>query len=245
MHDTSEDQSSVLWETPTHRLRLVDDPIPAMPENMGGCPVFHVEHPRNYYWEELDDSAVKLVYGTGAMHLSSAEFNLFDHLEGLRRTLIEQLRANGSRLPDDRSLFSQFERTIKMEHDGSIKVYGPNQMTDDAYIAINTSALREYWIGSADRSMIDEAELARADLDEIQAWLEGDVHGLVLEKRFDVHETSNATDPVTGHTVTTSRSYVRWDVIEMRYGFYGTDAYQCEADSLATLYSANAALQTG
>lgn len=228
MSETHDDPATVLWETPTHRLRLVEDPIPSMPESMGGFPVFQVRHPRHYYWEELEASDVQLVYGTGSIDPDDYPQDLIAHVEELRGALCEHLRNNAGRTSQDRTMLGSYRDWIQSQHGGTVSVYGPNQATDEVYVAVGTRALHEYWF----EDLAPTQEPSHAELDEVRAWLEGDVHGLVLEQRHDVSQTLVSRDSVTGLTTVSSTEYVHWEPVEAHYGYYGPQAHLDAAEEI-------------
>jgi hypothetical protein len=109
-----------------------------------------------------------------------------------------------------------FARYVRMFHGGTAMfTYGPNQATDSKYIAFDTAVWRET-VG-----IEDTAALAlEKPLSEIQAWIEGDVWGAIVERR-DKEESAD------------------WVQEEDVWGFYGREyaesrAKEWLADTVAT-----------
>lgn len=87
-----------------------------------------------------------------------------------------------------------FERYLKIFHGTTaVRTYGPNPNTDYAYIAFDTKEWRES-MGIVGNRVED---LAKEDpLEEVRAWLEGDVWGKCIQRRWN--PDGKLTDPEEG-----------------------------------------------
>jgi hypothetical protein len=82
-----------------------------------------------------------------------------------------------------------FERYLRIFHGVTlIREYGRNQFTDNTYIAFDTEEWRDR-MGLAAPPLSNETPLS-----EIEAWLEGDVWGIGVEKRYNPDEDQEPDD---------------------------------------------------
>lgn len=126
-----------------------------------------------------------------------------------------------------------FERYLRMFHGTrDFRTFGYSYMPDSAvYAAFDTAAMREEW-GCAE----DYAEAAGGDAEAWQAYIDGDVYSVGVERRVIVHSVREYPDG-TEKTVDSEE----WEDADFfTGGFYGEDAAKEYAREALEGYPGNA-----
>lgn len=191
------DRDYVLETRGDYRVLLRQDPYPDEPYDDGQSPILRINRTR-WAW----DAAHVMVGGRPTDDDSR----------------IEEAAA---RWAHDLNLL---EKYLRAYHGTTVfKQYGPNQATDYTYVTYDTERWREYvWPAELGYPVPDGAGV---NMDEYQAWLEGDVYFYQVQKRVTWHTDDDDYDDET-----------RWEDVPDGTvgGFYGYEYAKQEAlDALA------------
>lgn len=168
-----------------YRAAVTRDMDPQEPDFDGGCPVVQIDS--GHY----STTARMTGYGQCA-----------EYTDGLPREASEIIEYFTGQLGGTREGIDTFERYLKIFHDGNLVEFGgPNNYTDYTYVAYVTRALWESW-GCA-------GEVGKADKSEWEAYIEGDVYGVEIERASAFDEDGEPTG---------------WTEIDgVVWGYYGED----------------------
>lgn len=175
------------------RVRLETDENSEKPYNEGSTPIIEFS-----YRTILDPTFLD---NTGA-YISASEKN--------------HIREAASHFRTEPDLF---ERYLRIFHGvTTVKWY---ESQDSKYVTFDTADWRKHHgiTDEAIKPVIDQDYLNSVNLDEWQAYVEGDVYGYILEER----NTWTRTSPLNASNGTTPDTMETWEEIESTWGFYGYD----------------------
>jgi len=183
--DTDDYSGATLTQTTPHgvfRAVIERDTYAEAPENDGGCPIVQI-YARHYSFD-----AEMTGYGDG-----------YD--DGLPDTAAHIIQRFYDVTGRESDAIETFARYLRIFHGGAVMVREANGRDSDyTYVAYVTRGLREAWGAPEDTA---------PELDEYQAWIEGDVYSVAVERATDFNEDG---EPET------------WDTIDGPvYGHYGED----------------------
>lgn len=117
-----------------------------------------------------------------------------------------------------------FTRYIRMFHGGEVKVIETNGYYDPGYLAYTTlSMAMQYWGFSSPEAAKVHIE---PTTDEWEAWMNGEVYHIALERRVEVHQTLTFNGEEVGRS-----DHTEWQIVESCGGFYGYPVAYEEAES--------------
>lgn len=187
----------IVKENENYRVRLELDEYPEKPYDDGATPILYREF--KYYgarWEAFNKQGEDLV----------------DELNAL---------CGRVRREDEEEVI---ERYLRIFHGAYSVVFDSSE--ENRYISFDTAAWREE-MGLTDEHLdrnpdIKRDELAEGSLKEVMAWAEGDVYGVIEERRLNRHTVTVYTDPVSGDEVRKSDTEGEyWETVESVWGYYG------------------------
>lgn len=196
----------IIKESDNYRVRLELDEYPEKPYDEGATPILSREF-RGYRstWEAFNEAGEEYVH------------------------IINRI---AEELPGD--VEENIERFLRI-------FCGTYSVTWDSseynrYVSFDTAAWREK-MGLTDeyleRSTIERDKLSEGSLTEVMAWAEGDVYGIIEERKLNRQSTTVYTDPETGEEERTEAdSGPVWDVVEAVWGFYGRKYAVEEAEGI-------------
>jgi hypothetical protein len=178
-----------------YRAVIQHDPNPEEPYNDGGWPI------------------LRLTWSDSQGRWRAEEFN------HQARPYVDKFNESTNRAGYKGGYATEtFERYLRIFHGNTLThSYGPNQGTDYTYFAFDTEEWRDR-MGLAAPPLSHETPL-----NEIRAWIEGDVWGIGVEERYNPDE---GLEPDEG-----------WDETEegMTWGYYGAKYATEEAKELFAL----------
>lgn len=170
------------------RACVRDDFDPAPPEHFAGCPVYRVGRSRDYVGPELDAEAV---YG----HESAAN----DGMNG--RGVDLPCAVDKFTYDHGHDSLDVTDRWLRIFHGGSLKVLSSTMhQGGDDYVTYDTRAMREWWGQTGDM-----LETSAPEADEWQAYLDGEVYSVAVERAVDFDEDGEpdawveVEGPIYGH----------------------------------------------
>lgn len=182
--------TEIIEERGEYRASIVLDESPHEPEFEYGVPVLRLDP---LYWGGAR------VSHTGYGQASSDRDGLEHTAEYVLGRFIDQYGVSDG--------VDIFERYIRAFHGGQVNVLSLGDSRHYGHVAYTTAAMASHW-GTDNLS---------ADVEEYQAWLDGDVFGIVIERKVvDFHEVRGLNgDLIRSEEIET------WDEIESVWGYYG------------------------
>jgi hypothetical protein len=98
----------------------------------------------------------------------------------------------------------------------------------DVIVILDTPDYRRDCVGPSDDDLPEN--LLAGDVEAWRAWLEGDVYGIITERRVTTHTT--VTDAATGEVVREDDDDDVWEEYEAVWGFYGREYAEQEAQAI-------------
>lgn len=201
MSDTSE----IIEERGEYRAVIDIDQWPSEPENEYGCPVLRVE-PSGY--------------GGGLVTSTGYGSESYKH-DGIRQGGIDALQHFVSNHGWSEGI-EVFERWLRIFHNGDVATYSGHRGDDPTYVAYLTEAMaRDCWGWTAEQV---EGKL-KAELVEWEAYCEGDVYLVTVERKVKVNSTTTTLD---GEYLAET-SVEKWAEEEGPIGGYYGERYAREA----------------
>lgn len=215
--------SEVLEVRDDLRVRLFLEDSPEVPYNEGGSPILEFPYPHSRS-SRSSRFAPTFLAGTG--------FVLPDNSDSILAAA-QSVAYNGND-------FEKFERYLRMFH--GTKVIKWYESRDSRYVTFDTASWREHHgiTDEAIKPVIDQDYLNSVNLDEWQAYVEGDVWGYIVEERNNWLRVS----PLNASNGTTPDMMETWEKVEATWGFYGRKyAEEAAREALTEEVSARATTQ--
>lgn len=115
-----------------------------------------------------------------------------------------------------------FARYLRIFHGGDAEVMSRPTSRESGYVVYGTRSLLESWGCGPDQAVVPEA-------DEWEAYIAGDVYGIVIEK----HTTTETVTFDTDGTELDFEAGMSWTEIESVWGFYDGNLYYGQSHTIA------------
>lgn len=192
-----QENMSILWEDKTHRIiSQIDDYPSEIPTNDGGCPVLRIQYFAN-------SATIDAVYGTGVHTTDPMHETLVGNIAILRKLVEENGVFEG---------VEAFTEVIEKRPNGEAMVYGPNNATDNIYIAFVDDEFNDHWGCS---------EPEHVEMEEVIASLEGDVRTVTLQEKMRTDITTVDTSLATGKSKTSHTTMTTYEDVDGIGPLYG------------------------
>ncbi|QFG12780.1 hypothetical protein PBI_MIMI_307 [Arthrobacter phage Mimi] len=199
----------IVKENDNYRVKLVLDEYPEKPYDEGATPILSREF-RGYgsTWEEFNDAA--------------------DGFAALLNRVWNEVPGDGE---------ENIERYLRIFHGAYSVTWDSSEY--NRYVSFDTAEWREK-VGLTDEYMekvgkdtLDPSTLSEGSLKEVIAWAEGEVYGIIEERKLNRTVTKVYKDPKTGEEVKREESEGEyWETEEAVWGYYGRDYAEEEAKSI-------------
>lgn len=193
--------SEVIEERGGYRARIVHDHFPSEPHNDGGCPVIRIDS-NGYGTARYEHTGYGAYYDPGFD--AEAALAHFDERWGTREGL------------------EIFERYVRIFHEGTVE-WRLGTSREYGYVTFTTRKLAQEW-GNPDDKPVPAAEMQ-----EWEAYVEGDVYGVVIEE-----QTVTITEVLDREGRQLSKTEEdSWTEVDSCFGFYGYEwAVESAKDNL-------------
>jgi hypothetical protein len=200
------ENTEVVEERGEYRAVIEYDPYPSEPENEMGCPVLRIDGTR------VDPTG----YGSGS-----------EKADGLRPYSADDalsyfMAEAGGNATDAVALFA---RWLRIFHGGDAVGYHLGYSREYGYVAYTTKAMVLNGWGHTEETLAEHPEYLVPELDEWQAYCEGDVYLVTVERQVRVVTTSYTMDD---EALGTSEDE-DWIAVEGPIGGYYGEQYAREA----------------
>jgi hypothetical protein len=199
----------IIGETDTYRVRLELDEYPEKPYDEGATPILSREF-RGYgaRWEAFNEAGEDYAY------------------------ILNRVR---DEVPGDEE--ENIERFLRIFHGAYSVTFDSSEY--NRYVSFDTAEWREKmgltdeYMESVGKDTLDPSKLSEGSLTEVLAWAEGDVYGIIEEKKLNRKSETVYTNPATGEEVRTEETDEEvWEVEESVWGYYGRKYAEEEAKSI-------------
>jgi hypothetical protein len=163
----------VVEERGEYRAIITDDEYPSEPENEGGCPILRIDD-----FDRVDPTG----YGSGSAKN-----------DGLTRYSADDALRHFLRYESVSDAVRTFDRWLRIWHGGAAVGYHLGYSREYGYVAYTTRAMA-YWWGQTEETLAAHPEYLVPELDEWEAYCEGDVYLVTVERKVKRNTTTTTLD---------------------------------------------------